>query len=52
MQKAFLYLENGDKKEVFLLDEKDLAKSIEFQKRIGRNIYILVILSLVVLHLL
>ncbi len=33
MQKAILYLDNGDKKEVFLLDEKDLAKSIEFQKK-------------------
>lgn len=33
MQKALLYLDNGDKKEVFLLDEKDLANSKEFQKK-------------------
>lgn len=32
MQKAFLYLENGDKKEVFLLDEKDLDKNIDLKK--------------------
>lgn len=33
MQKALLYLDNGNKKEVFLLDEKDLANSKEFQKK-------------------
>lgn len=33
MQKAFLYLENGDKKEVFLLDEKDITNSKDFQKK-------------------
>jgi hypothetical protein len=33
MQKALLYLDDGSKKEVFLLDDKDLQKSIEFQKK-------------------
>lgn len=33
MEKAVLHFENGNRKEVFLLDEQDLAKSIEFQKK-------------------
>jgi hypothetical protein len=33
MQKALLYLEDGNKKEVYLLDEKDLDSSKEFQKK-------------------
>jgi hypothetical protein len=33
MQKALLYLDDGSKKEVFLLDDKDLQNSIEFQKK-------------------
>jgi len=33
MQKALLYLEDGNKKEVYLLDEKDVNSSKEFQKK-------------------
>lgn len=33
MQKAVLYLEDGNKKEVYLLDEKDVDSSKEFQKK-------------------
>lgn len=33
MQKAYLYTNGGDKKEVYLLDEKDLEKSNSFGKK-------------------
>ena len=33
MQKAVLYLENGDKKPVYLLDEKDVENTQNFGKK-------------------
>lgn len=33
MQKAFLYTENGNKKDVYLLDEKDIQNSQQFNKK-------------------
>ena len=33
MQRAYLYTDNGDKKQVYLLDEKDLENSQNFGKK-------------------
>ena len=33
MQKAFLYTTGGEKKEVYLLDEKDIETSSQFGKK-------------------
>lgn len=33
MQKAVLYLDNGDKKQVYLLDDNDIESSNNFKKK-------------------
>jgi len=33
VQRAFLYTDNGSKKEVYLLDEKDVVNSQNFNKK-------------------
>lgn len=33
MQRAFLHTENGEKKQVYLLDEKDLENATQFGKK-------------------